>query len=138
MEVATAPAEDEITPDITTQNVSEIETPKAHSILAHEIKNEIDEPESVNSYVEKEKSKLEQYKRINAKNDRIMAAWYAQCAHEGKLPPGFELSHRSDPDNVINDKPTEGIENNPTDIDSPFNIEFTPEDKEKIVLDESV
>ena len=74
--------------------------------------------------------------RIHAKNDRLMAAWYAQCASEGKLPPGFELS--SNLDKVNNDKTTKGIENDPTDIDSPFNIEFTPEDKEKIVLDESV
>ena len=77
MEVPTAPEEDEVTPDITIQNVSEIEIPKAHSIPAHEIKNEINELESDNSYVEKETSKLEQYKRINAKNDQIMAAWYA-------------------------------------------------------------
>lgn len=102
MEVPTAPAEDEITPDITNQNVQEVP--------AHEINNKIDDIESVNSHEEEEESEMERMLRIHANNDRLLAAWVAQCTSEG-----FELSNNIEKE-----------------------IEFTPEDKEKVVLDESV
>ena len=100
MEVPTAPEEEQITPNIIIQNISETKIPSVNTkteiieskelttedSTINEIKSEIDELDTPDSYVEKETSQMEQYQRINAHNDRVMAKWYARCATAGIIP----------------------------------------------------
>ena len=95
IEIPTAPSEEEINED----KIIEKDEPEL-TFKETMIKTEAFIKETMintAAFIKEQESKKQQYERINAHNDRVMAKWYTQCANKGLIPKEFNLSNR---DNV--------------------------------------